>query len=105
MKEKLKHTHMRAPFPHLKLFSIFLSRLKETSSCLHSQEIKHLYGQDRKIYYTVCFTSIALTHGLMRPNSPHLSDGPIMMEIVTHIIMCKLMKGFHCAAPSITSDR
>lgn len=36
--------------------------------------------------------SIVLTQGLMRPSSPRHSKGPIIMEMVTRIIMCKLPK-------------
>lgn len=72
-----------------------------------SQEIEHQYGQDRKTYYTLCFTSIVLTHGAMRPDSPHPSKGPIMIEMFTHIIMCKLLRsrsqGF--ITPPISCDR
>lgn len=53
--------------------------------------------------------SIALTRGLMRPNSPRRSNGTIMMEMVTRIIMCKLLRsscsrGFRRVTPPIACD-
>lgn len=103
---------MKNSFPHMGLFHLLCWAAGDFSmSCEWiSQEIKHPYGQDRKTYYTVCFPSIVLTHRLMRPNSPRHSDGSIMMEIVTRIIMCKLLKsscsqGFYHGAPPIACDR
>lgn len=100
-------------FPHMKLFHFFFGpQVISLRSCEWiSQEIEHQYGQDRETYYTVCLPSIVLlTHGLMRPNSARHSNGAIMMESVTRIIMCKMLKsscsrGFHCATPPISCDR
>lgn len=81
-------------FPHVKLFHFLCWTAGDSSvSCEWiSLEIEHQRGQDRKTYHTVCLPSIVLTRGLMRPNSPRCSNGPIMMEIVTHITMWKLPK-------------
>ncbi len=95
---------------HVKLFH-FLSSGDFLVSCEWiSQEIKPQCGQDRKTYYSVCFLSFALTHGLIRPNSPRRSNGPITMEMVTRIIMCKLLKsscsqGFPRVTPPVPCDR
>lgn len=52
---------------------------------------------------------LVLTNGLIRSNSPRCSNRPIMMEMVTRIIMCKLLKsscpwGFRSVTPPIFSD-
>lgn len=82
-----------------------------SSSCEYiSPEMKHRYGQDRKNYYTVCYPAIVLTLWLMSPMSSHLSNGPIMMEAVARIMMCKLFKsscsgGLCRVTPPIACDR
>lgn len=76
LKKKKSLQNFSGSFQHMKLFH-FLSWAEADCVC-HANElpgVRHLHGQDRKTYYTLCLTSIVLTHGLMRPNSHRQSNG------------------------------